>query len=85
MNGIALRLVRAVEDLRRLILTPTSVPSLTRHKGEVHTTSPLTVWLDGNTTVPVPVTKLAGYTPTIGDQVYISNVAGDLVVHDAYG
>lgn len=85
MNGIALRLVRAVEDLRRLIKTPISVPTMTRHKGEIHSTSPLTVWLDGNTAVPVPVTKLAGYTPTIGDQVYITNVAGDHVVHDKYG
>lgn len=81
----ALRKARAMRQLRKVLKTPISVQVRTRHKGVIVSTFPLTLHLDGNTTVAVPAHYLAGYTPTIADVVYVDNVSGDLVVHDKYG
>ena len=82
MNSIQWR--RAVNNIRRQIKTPNTADPRTRHKGVVYTTSPLTIYLDGNTSIAVPAHLLGGYTPTIADVVFVDNVGGDLVVVHKY-
>ena len=76
--------VRAAGSLRRSIKTPVLHPIRTRHKGVIVTTSPLTLYLDGNTSIAVPAHCLAGYTPVASDVVFVDNVQGDLVVVHKY-
>jgi hypothetical protein len=73
---------RAMTDIRRQMRTPTQ--RRTRHKGVVVTTSPLTIYVDGNTSIAVAAHLLGGYTPAISDVVFVDNVDGDLVVVNKY-
>lgn len=75
---------RAINNIRLQVKTPNTVNARTRHKGVVHTTSPLTIYLDGNTSIVVPAHLLGGYTPTVADVVFVDNVRGDLVVVHKY-
>lgn len=85
---MSLKWARTTRGLRRTLLKPSNQQTRTREKGEVASTSPLTVWLNGNTSVQVPCHLLGGgtfpYTPTVGDMVCIDNVDGDLVILGAY-
>jgi hypothetical protein len=38
----------------------------------VHTTSPLTLYFDGDTTNPVPAIRSRSYTPVTGDRVWVA-------------
>lgn len=73
---------RMMNDARRQLKPQPE--ARTRHKGVVFTTSPLTLFLDGDTTMAVPAHLLGGYTPTAGDVVFVDNVAGDMVVIHKY-
>lgn len=53
---------------------------LSRSIGMVTDDSPLTVEIAGEEIANVQ--KLDGYSPTIGDRVWVSRADGDLVVHD---
>lgn len=84
--------MRAVQSLRQVLLTPSSVQTRTRHKGIIATVTgfpatAITIYLDGGT-VAVPAHLLGGgatdYAPVVSDVVMVDNVGGDLVVIHKY-
>lgn len=54
--------------------------AITRSIGVVTNTSPLTVEMGGEEITPI--SKLGGYSPTLGDRVWVSHSGSDAVVHD---
>ncbi len=82
MNGLGW--VRAKRNFRNATVSPVSTPVRTRHKGVVHTVTPCTIYLDGNTAVAVPAHTMGHYTLTVGAVVKVDNVDGDLVVDGIY-
>jgi hypothetical protein len=81
---MSIKMIRASRALRRRLLPSATTQTRTREKGVVHTTSPLTIFLNGDTVHPVTAHCLAHYTPSIGDKVFVDNVDGDLVLVGSY-
>jgi hypothetical protein len=80
----SIKWTQAIRSLRQQFKVPNTAQTRTRHKGQVATTSPFTIYLDGNLQSRVAAHVLAGYTPTVGDLVFVDNVDGDLVVIHKY-
>lgn len=66
---------RIFDNLKRL-----NRQKLSRSIGLVTDDSPLTVEIGGEELVGL--SRLDGYSPTIGDRVWVSRSHGDMVVHD---
>lgn len=73
-----------VRGARKQLKTPAATQLTTWHHGVVHTTSPLTIYLDGDTSVALSAHLLGGYTPAVNDVVRVMNEAGSLTVDNKW-
>lgn len=80
LSNAANRLAKAIAPGPQVSAGTGAPPPLRHTRGVVHTTSPLTIYVDGNSTVAIPSSAPAWATLTIGQTVEILLSDGRCVV-----